>query len=76
MSTNTTSEPVIKNIPSPRKELVTIRLTIDQYERLCKLVERDERNRVRAREKNRAKRGSDVGSRDVVVKPFRYEIID
>ena len=70
------SESTSKTSTPPRKELITIRLTIDQYERLCKLVERDEKNREKTREKNRLKRGSDATSRESIVKPFRYEIID
>lgn len=57
------------------KDYLILRIHIDHYERLCKLIDRDEKVRERSREANRIKRGSESATRSIIVKPIKYEIL-
>ena len=57
------------------KDYLIIRIHVDHYERLCKLIERDEKVRERSRESNRSKRGPTSATRSIIVKPIKYEIL-
>lgn len=59
-----------------KKEFLTLRISRNEYNRLCKLIERDEKNRTRAREKFRAKKNSDSPPREAYVKPIKFKIVN
>lgn len=51
-----------------------VKFSLEEYRRVCRLVERDEKNRVRTRERNRGKMATAPrGSR---VKPIEMNVID
>ena len=56
------------------KKYFLLKIKAKQYDRLCKLLERDEKNRARARENNRIKRGNN-STPNAYVKPIKFEIV-
>ena len=67
-------DPTSSNTTNP--DYVILKLHITQFERFKKLVEKDEKNRERARQAIRNKRNSTTSSRDSYVKPLVYQVVN
>ena len=54
---------------------VILSLNVYDYDRICKLIERDEKNRIKARERIRSQ-STNLSPREPTIKPIRYEILN